>query len=239
MMQTKGWAASEGRAVSEDRNFVARWSRLKRQKEELGASDASAQADKAKTVEALDLGQPGKPEAPFDVSKLPLIESISGGTDIRDFLQAGVPAELTKAALRRAWSADPAIRDFIGIAENQWDFTDPAAIPGFGPLQAGDNVHDLVAQAMGKLEDHLAPPTEVAQVTTAPEGAPSSNAHVREMQITSTEHVQVHVATQKDVAAIRETSDEASKVEAAALQHEPRANELKRRRHGRALPKPA
>jgi hypothetical protein len=53
------------------------------------------------------------------------------------------------------------------------------------------------------------------------------------MQITSTEHDQVHVATQKDVDAVSETSDEA-----AAAQHEPGVTELKRRRHGRALPKP-
>jgi TorA maturation chaperone TorD len=33
---------------------------------------------------------------------------------------------------------DPAIRDFIGIAENQWDFNDPTAMPGFGPLRADD-----------------------------------------------------------------------------------------------------
>ena len=45
-----------------------------------------------------------------------------------------MPAELTRAALRRAWVSDPAIRDFIGIAENQWDFNDPEAIPGFVSL---------------------------------------------------------------------------------------------------------
>jgi hypothetical protein len=51
------------------------------------------------------------------------------------------------------WTSDPAIRDFIGLAENQWDFTDPTGIPGFGALEATDNVGQLVAQAMGKLED--------------------------------------------------------------------------------------
>jgi TorA maturation chaperone TorD len=28
--------------------------------------------------------------------------------------------------------------DFIGIAESQWDFNDPTAMPGFGPLRAND-----------------------------------------------------------------------------------------------------
>jgi TorA maturation chaperone TorD len=69
---------------------------------------------------------------------LPPLQSITAGTDIRSFLGSSVPVELTKAALRRAWVTDPAIRDFIGIAESQWDFNDPTAMPGFGPLRAND-----------------------------------------------------------------------------------------------------
>lgn len=30
--------------------------------------------------------------------------------------------------------ADPAIREFKGLAENSWDFTDPNGVPGFGPM---------------------------------------------------------------------------------------------------------
>jgi hypothetical protein len=48
--------------------------------------------------------------------------------------------------------SDPAIRDFIGIAENQWDFTDPGAIPGFGPLRETDDLQSLVAQALGDID---------------------------------------------------------------------------------------
>jgi len=69
---------------------------------------------------------------------LPPLQSITVGTDIRSFLASNVPVALTNAALRRAWATDPAIRDFIGIAENQWDFNDPTAMPGFGPLGAND-----------------------------------------------------------------------------------------------------
>ena len=75
---------------------------------------------------------------PFDPASLPSLQSITAGTDIRLFLGSNVPVELTKAALRRTWVTDPAIRDFIGIAENQWDFNDPTAMPGFGPLKAND-----------------------------------------------------------------------------------------------------
>jgi hypothetical protein len=69
-----------------------------------------------------------------------------------------VPAELTRAALRRAWASDPGIRDFIGIAENQWDFNDPTAMPGFGPMQEMDDVPALLARAIGgrdKLADMI------------------------------------------------------------------------------------
>jgi len=96
-------------------------------------------------------------DAPFDLASLPSVEAINADTDIRGFLQSCVPAELSRAALRRAWANDPAIRDFIGIAENQWDFNDPNSIPGFGPLQATDNAPALLAQALGR-------PNELAEM---------------------------------------------------------------------------
>jgi Protein of unknown function (DUF3306) len=74
----------------------------------------------------------------FDLSTLPSLESITAATDIRPFLAPGVPQALRSAALRRAWSADPAIRDFVGLAENAWDFTAPGAIAGFGTLSASE-----------------------------------------------------------------------------------------------------
>jgi hypothetical protein len=52
--------------------------------------------------------------------------------------------------LRAAWVADPAIRDFIGIADSQWDFNDPAAMPGFGPLESTQNAQ-LFAQRAAQL----------------------------------------------------------------------------------------
>ena len=88
-------------------------------------------------------------EAVFDPASLPPIESITAQSDIRAFLKPGVPPELTRAALRRAWSADPAIRDFIGLVENGWDFNDPYGVPGFGPMPVGENIASLLAQAIG------------------------------------------------------------------------------------------
>jgi hypothetical protein len=144
--------------VTASENFVSRWARLKRNADVrrrtepagdpllLPAADASpggAQAAIAQPrIDAAD--------EPFDPAGLPSIETITANTDIRGFLQSCVPAELTRAALRQAWASDPAIRDFIGIAENQWDFNDPNSIPGFGPLLESDNVPGLLAQALGR-----------------------------------------------------------------------------------------
>jgi hypothetical protein len=119
--------------VTDSENFILRWARLKQRNE---ATVAQPRTDAAA-------------EEPFDPASLPSIESIVADTDISGFLQSGVPAALTRAALRQAWSSDPAIRDFIGIAENQWDFNDPNAMPGFGPLLEGDRLPELLAQALG------------------------------------------------------------------------------------------
>jgi hypothetical protein len=141
-------------------NFVSRWSRLKR-----GA---------AIDQETAPAESPPLPDAPasetFDPASLPPIESITVDTDIRAFLQSGVPVKLAQAALRRVWVSDPAIRNFIGIAENQWDFTDPTAIPGFGPMRETDDMASLVAQALGML-------SKVPEAVSAEEAPPAPADH--------------------------------------------------------------
>jgi uncharacterized protein DUF3306 len=142
-------------------NFVSRWARLKRTSD---ARPSPEPADDRRPVEIVTPieteaisgpGQDAEIDEPFDPASLPSIETITVDTDIRGFLQTRVPVELTRAALRRAWASDPAIRDFIGIAENQWDFNDPGAMPGFGPLQENDNLPALLARALGS-RDSLA-----------------------------------------------------------------------------------
>jgi TorA maturation chaperone TorD len=132
--------------MSRSESIMARWSRMKQESDRTLAPDGSFSGPTPNQAEAGDLNQAtvatpatdSPATATFDLASLPPLQSIIAGTDIRSFLGPGVPAELTKAALRRAWVTDPAIRDFIGIAENQWDFNDPTAMPGFGPLGADD-----------------------------------------------------------------------------------------------------
>jgi hypothetical protein len=97
--------------------------------------------------------QRGAPEVTalgFDPATLPPIESIDAQTDITVFLQNGVPEKLRLAVLRRAWTVDPAIRDFKGPQENDWNFNDPNGVPGFGELGPEVDVKRMVAEILGE-----------------------------------------------------------------------------------------
>ena len=146
-------------------NFVLRWARLKGEAASSRRAEPAMEAAQSATTVAPDAGlvavQHGNAAADetFDLASLPSIDAIAADTDIRAFLHSRVPAELARLALRRAWASDPAIRDFIGIAENQWDFNDPDGMPGFGPLLGGDNLPDLLQEALGssdRLEQTMA-----------------------------------------------------------------------------------
>ena len=87
-------------------------------------------------------------EPAFDLSQLPPIKSITAETDIRGFLAPGVPADLRLAALRRAWAADPKVRDFVGLNDYDFDFHTPGAIYGFGPLEMTDELRQEVVRIL-------------------------------------------------------------------------------------------
>ena len=129
-----------------DAEFLKRWSRRKQE-----AKETAKAAEQAPLVEAaVTPPDTALPEPEIDLSKLPSLDSITAATDITEFLRKGIPAELSRAALRRAWTADPAIRDFVGLAENAWDFTDPDAIPGFGALHGTpEQITAMVERVIG------------------------------------------------------------------------------------------
>jgi hypothetical protein len=132
--------------MSEREKFLDRWSRRKREAADEPAPAEAKDAAVASTPPA-EVKAPAT-EVPFDPASLPPIESISAESDISVFLKPGVAPDISRAALRRAWSADPAIRDFVGLVENGWDFNDPNGIPGFGPITA-DEVARLLTQLVG------------------------------------------------------------------------------------------
>jgi hypothetical protein len=142
-------------------NLVQRWSRRKLGLEERPSVAPSAKTEQTEPAELTEPGAANRPTEtgashgstvePFDPAPLPPIEAIDATTDIRAFLAPGVPAELTRAALRRAWLSDPAIRDFVGIAKNQWDFTNPDTVPGFGSLELSPEVRRLLTGLLAEL----------------------------------------------------------------------------------------
>jgi Protein of unknown function (DUF3306) len=157
--------------MNDPENFISRWSRRKRE-----ATDENVQPEKTVAGKANDptapaesaiQGAPGSGTAAspvpkfFDVSSLPSIESIDAGTDITAFMRPGVPAALRHAALRRVWSTDPAIRNFMGPNENYWDVAGPEGAPGFGDLAPNLDIKRLVSEVFGE------PVPEVDQAESA------------------------------------------------------------------------
>jgi hypothetical protein len=150
------------------RNFLQRWSLRKRAAENDTPEDADLSPDD-KAVDSNAAAQGDADPPAFDPATLPPIESITATSDIRAFLAPGVPEELTRAALRRAWVTDPTIRNFIGIAENQWDFTRPDGVPGFGSLELTPELQRMVASligdATGQADERQADAEQVEQIS--------------------------------------------------------------------------
>jgi Protein of unknown function (DUF3306) len=208
--------------MSEDK-FLARWARLKQEaKANVALPDAAMPDD----------GQSASPpavkddEEEFDLSSLPSIEEITSATDVTAFLRKGIPQELTRAALRRAWDTDPTIRDFVGLAENAWDFNDPTAMPGFGPL-------DYSEGKLAELADRI-----VSGLRKAAEALPEASSI--EAADSSRESTQVETSTVEPVAedfpapqlAAARTPTEPTVAEDIESEREP----VPRRTHGGALP---
>jgi hypothetical protein len=161
--------------------FLSRWSRRKqaalaaepaKSPPQPESAAAPASAAESRAPESGDMsGAPRPAAAPgvaaFDPSSLPSIESITAATDIRGFFAAGVPAELTRAALRRVWTSDPKIRDFVGLADYDWDFNAPGSMAGFGPLEGAEALRARLAHRL----DPVAAPDSAAEM---PDQAPAA-----------------------------------------------------------------
>ncbi|MCL4802494.1 MAG: DUF3306 domain-containing protein [Burkholderiales bacterium] len=133
--------------MSEDEGFLQRWSRRKRA---AGVPETGPQSpgEPERRDEVAAKPEPARPapEPEFDLSSLPSLEEIGPGTKVDVFLRKGVPLEVSRAALRRAWVSDPAIRDFIGLSENSWDFNATEGVPGFGRLEMTDDLRRMVEE---------------------------------------------------------------------------------------------
>lgn len=200
-----------------EEEFLARWSRRKR----ASKSDAPP-AETAKPAGEASVPSPGAEAEPdVDLGSLPPIDAITAATDVTAFLRKGVPQELMHMALRRAWSADPAIRDFIGLAENAWDFNDPKAMPGFGPL-------DCSQAELAAWVDRI-----VGGLRNAAEALPDTPTALQEsLDLPSADLVHTALLAEEPVQAV--ITETAASV---APQPTTEAHEVRRRTHGGALPR--
>jgi hypothetical protein len=225
-----------------EEDFLKRWARRKR--EVAKAEQADVTPPTVPPVKDAAGAQSTEPE--FDISTLPSIDSITAVSDVKAFLQAGVPMDLTRAALRRVWTADPAIRDFVGLAEYAWDFTDPNAMPGFGPLETTDEVRRMIADVVRQIGEAAQP--------DASDGAPQHAEVVEKTNDSSVPNSVKDVDGGSRQAAATDQQQEGhaqilgSEVmthndrEDIAMQHGPteaqeKPKQLSRRGHGGALPR--
>jgi hypothetical protein len=135
--------------MSDDETFLARWSKRKAE-----ARTGEMPTDALAPTHPLEPVHPaGTEESEADevrLEDLPPIESIDASTDLTPWLRKKVPEAWKRAALSRVWAADPAISEFVGLADYAWDWNAPDGVPGFGPLRASDNIAELILQAIGQ-----------------------------------------------------------------------------------------
>jgi hypothetical protein len=149
--------------MAEDEGFLGRWSRLKQQDRAAPKAEPAGPPDPAAPVEPAA----AEPAEEIDLAALPPIETLGVDSDYTPFLKPGVPAELQRRALRRAWVTDREIADFRAPADYDWNFN----APGYGALWPTDNVAEMLQRlALGDAQPAAeAPPSaEAAVAAVAP-----------------------------------------------------------------------
>ncbi|MBB4002005.1 MAG: DUF3306 domain-containing protein [Aurantimonas endophytica] len=128
-------------------DFFARWSRRKLEDaspEPDEAIDAPSQTGDSPTP-TFEADASGNAITDEELAALPDPDAVTTWSDITGFLRQGVPLALRNRALRRIWSLDPSIRDYIGDARDYaWDWNTPGGMPLSGPLSATTDVGKIV-----------------------------------------------------------------------------------------------
>lgn len=251
--------------MNDPENFLTRWSRRKREagdgSDRAAGDDHAQRTPDAPPAERADLhpspppsssaAVSAPPETALDLTKLPAIESITAETDISVFLAPGVPADLRLAALRRAWVADPKVRNFVGLNDYDFDFHTPGAIPGFGSLEVTDELRREAMRIVSAWQPQPEPtdtaaaepsgdvatpgmPSAQPAATTEETHAPGKN--VADAPAAATGQV-VHDQDEligKEATTRRNIDDAAPQQDHSAPSN---LQTLARRGHGRALPK--
>ncbi len=218
-------------AEESDASFLARWSRRKQAAEQPAAAEPAPPAPPT--------ADPAESDAEVPLEELPPLDQIDANTDLTPWLKRRLPPTWRRAALRRLWAADPAIRNFRGLAEYDWDYNITGDAPGFGPMRATDDVRLLLARVLGTAPDEKpeaesppsAPAEEVAATATESTtlALPLRSAGTDEAAAPSRSQIgeaPVNVAVQNDLRLPIRAEDDKENV----------VKPLQKRRGGRATP---
>jgi hypothetical protein len=234
--------------MSDRENFLSRWSRRKREvlreaeavvPPPKATGDRPEERDRA-SAEGSARGAPASAVLTFDPASLPSVQSITAETDIRGFLASGVPSELTRAALRRAFASDPAIRNFVGLADYDWDFNAADSIAGFGPLQMTDDVAKMAAQVLEpdrtEPRNPLDPARTIPKAEEAADKANTDTAHAAATEMHN--HVTDREQPANEIGAPAHADGGQGRVAVQYTTTKPENRNVPvRRQHGGALPK--
>jgi hypothetical protein len=221
--------------------FLARWSRRKRHATSENTQSKSGSSSDNIVSEASATPAKDETRLPFDDASLPKLESIGAKSDIRAFLEAGVPGDLARAALRRVWSSDPAIRDFIGLSENSGDFNAPGAMAGFGPIDR-EEAGWLLTRLFGEGPDTMAAAVHPPVISPGAEDSQKPAGESDPVEYQSINAESAASGQQLDVDKIRVAGEVAQQGGAIAPQSGLDKSEclspiLRRRGHGGASPR--
>lgn len=228
---------------------LARWSRRK-----LAARhDETDEAEKRQNEPVPEVSADGSPLLPEMAGEaaepaeppepLPRIEDLTADSDLTAFLKKGVPMALKSAALRKMWSIDPSIRDYVGPAEYAWDFNQPGSMAGFGPLDPKKSVVGFLSRtvrALGEDAEQTAsirPADEAADVEADAQAMVETPSVVPPAQPQAVRAPVILAGSERDVSAETQHQPAAVVVPAPQSGDSPDSQPLPRPRHGGAMPR--
>jgi hypothetical protein len=151
--------------------FLGRWSRLKRRADpqEQDPGEAQQAVEGAGTAVPVRAGLSAQDLPDLKLPDLPSLDAITASTDMTVFMHPAVPESVRGAALRRLWSVDPAIRDFVSPAlDYAYDWNTPGGAPGYGPLGKGDDVLRMLGEIVNGYARVIGPDDEKAPAAADP-----------------------------------------------------------------------
>ena len=157
--------------MSDEPNRLSRWSQRK-----LAARRGEAMPDEAAPVASDASPDPAfaaLPETAADepVPELPSIDELTAESDYTIFLKKGVPAALTKAALRKLWTSDPVLANLDGLNDYDevYNAVQPALTlaqtsyrPGRGYADAAEEAVDEGEELAGRASDSRTESRDIA-----------------------------------------------------------------------------